>query len=107
MLVPSRAKGGNMRAYLQSLMRLRDLDPGRILAGHGPVMDRPRERINGVLEHRLQREAQIAKCLSDGLTEPALIVARIYTALAPALVPFAEQTVIAHIEKIEEDRYAG
>jgi len=106
-LVPSKAKGGSMRAYLQSLARLRDLDAGRVLPGHGPVIDRPRDRINAIIEHRLEREAQVAACVRRGLTEPALIVARIYEGLSTALLPFAEQTVIAHLEKLDEDGYAG
>lgn len=103
-LVPSRAKGGSMRAYLASLVRLRDLDAGRLLPGHGPVIDRPRDRINALIEHRLLREAQVLACLAERVTEPAAIVARIYEGLPPNLLPFAEQTVIAHLEKIAEDQ---
>ena len=106
-LVPSRSKGGNMRAYLASLARLRDLDAARILPGHGPVIDQPRERINAVIEHRLLREAQVLACLKQGVTDPAVMVAKIYEGLPPTLLPFAEQTVIAHLEKIGEDRQAG
>lgn len=106
-IVPSGAKGGSMRAYLQSLARLRDLDAGRLLPGHGPVIEQPRERIDAIIRHRLEREAQVAACLGAGIVEPAEIVARIYDGIAAALVPFAEQTVIAHIEKLDEDRYAG
>lgn len=103
-LVPSRARGGDMHAYLQSLTRLRDLDPARALPGHGPVIDRPRDRITAIIDHRLEREAQVAACLAKGITTPAEIVARLYDHLNPALLPFAEQTVIAHIEKLDEDR---
>lgn len=106
-LVPPRAKGGSMRDYLASLARLRDLDAGRILPGHGPVIDQPRQRISAIIEHRLQREAQVVTCLAQGLTEPAMIVARLYEGLTPALIPFAEQNVLAHLEKIEEDRRDG
>lgn len=106
-LVPSKAKGGSMRAYLRSLARLRDLDAGRLLPGHGPVIDRPRDRINAIIQHRLEREAQVAACVRQGLIEPALIVARIYEGLPTILLPFAEQTVIAHLEKLDEDGYAG
>lgn len=106
-LVPPCAKGGSMRAYLQSLARLRDLDAGRWLPGHGPVIAQPRDRVNQVIQHRLEREAQVAACVADGLTEPAMIAARLYEGLAPALLPFAVQTVAAHLEKLDEDRYAG
>ena len=104
-LVPARAKGGSMRAYLHSLRRLRDLDAARLLPGHGPVIERPRDRINAIIEHRLEREAQVVACLGQGLTEPAIIVARIYEGLLPALMPFAEETIVAHLEKLEEDRH--
>ena len=106
-LVPSRAKGGDMRSYLQSLVRLRDLDAARILPGHGPAIERPRERLDAVIAHRLEREAQVAACLAEGVTEPAAIVAKLYDSLAEALVPFAIETVIAHIEKLTADRQAG
>lgn len=106
-LVPPRSKGGNMREYLQSLARLRDLDAGRILPGHGPVIDRPRDRINAMIEHRLVREAQVLACLKAGFADPAVIVAKIYEGLPPTLMPFAEQTVIAHLEKIDDERQAG
>jgi glyoxylase-like metal-dependent hydrolase (beta-lactamase superfamily II) len=103
-LVPSRAGGGSMRAYLASLARLRDLAAGRLLPGHGPVIDRPRDRITAIIEHRLLREAQVLACLAEHVTEPAAIVARIYEGLPPGLLPFAEQTIIAHMEKIAEDQ---
>lgn len=103
-LVPSRAKGGSMRAYLQSLARLRDLDAGRLLPGHGPVIEQPRHRITAVIAHRLEREAQVAGCLKQGVTDPAAIVAKLYDGVPAMLLPFAEQTVIAHIEKLEEDQ---
>ena len=106
-LVPPRAHGGSMRDYLLSLAQLRDLDAARILPGHGPVIDRARERITAIIDHRLEREAQVAECVLAGVTSPAAIVARIYEGLPPALLPFAEQTVIAHLEKLDEDRQAG
>lgn len=106
-LVPSRAKGGSVRAYLQSLARLRDLDAARVLPGHGPMIEDPRARFTDVIDHRLMREAQVAACVMQGVTDPAEIVARIYVGLSPALIPFAEQTVLAHLEKLEDDRQAG
>lgn len=106
-LVPPREKGGSMRDYLASLGRLRDLDASRILPGHGPAIDRPRERIGAIIEHRLLREAQVAACLKDGVTEPRAIVARLYDGLSEPLVAFAELNVRAHIEKIRDDGEAG
>lgn len=102
-LVPPRERGGSMRDYLASLARLRDLDAGRILPGHGPAIDRPRERISAIIEHRLLREAQVMACLREGVEDPRAIVARLYEGLSGALVAFAELNVRAHLEKIHED----
>lgn len=102
-LVSPRAKGGSVRAYLQSLARMRDFNPARLLPGHGPAIENPSERISAIIEHRLEREAQIAACVARGIAEPSAIVKEIYVGLAPAIVPFAEQTVVAHLEKLEED----
>lgn len=102
-LVPPREKGGSMRDYLASLARLRDLDAARILPGHGPAIDRPRERISTIIEHRLLREAQVVACLRDGVEDPRAIVARLYEGLPEALVAFAELNVRAHLEKIHDD----
>lgn len=103
-LVPPRDHGGSMRDYLRSLGRMRDLDAARIFPGHGPVIDRPRDRLSAVIDHRLQREAQIAACLANGILDPRAIVECVYDGLAPALLPFAEQTVLAHLEKIRDDQ---
>lgn len=106
-LVPPREKGGSMRDYLASLAKLRDLDAARILPGHGPVIDRPRERIGAIIEHRLLREAQVVACLREGVTEPRAIVAKLYAGVPDALVAFAELNVRAHLEKIRDDEGAG
>lgn len=106
-LVPPREKGGSVRAYVQSLARLRDLDAVQVWPGHGPMIDDPRARFTDVIDHRLMREVQVAACVMQGVTDPAEIVRRIYVGLSPALMPFAEQTVLAHLEKLEEDRQAG
>jgi glyoxylase-like metal-dependent hydrolase (beta-lactamase superfamily II) len=102
-LIPA-GRGGGLRAYLHSLGRLADLAPARILPGHGPIIDQPLALIAQYIAHRHEREAQILACLAEGVTDPDAIVARVYRGLAKALVPFARQSVEAHLEKIAEDR---
>jgi glyoxylase-like metal-dependent hydrolase (beta-lactamase superfamily II) len=101
-LIPA-GRGGNLRQYLASLERLRALAPARILPGHGPIVERPGERIAVYIAHRETREAEVRRCLADGVTDPDAIVARIYPGLAEAMRPAARLTILAHLEKLDED----
>src|SRR5262249_32863602 len=66
---------GDMTAYLASPRRLRSLDLARILPGHGPPIERPYDKIDEYIAHRLMRERQILEALADGLTDIPAIVA--------------------------------
>ena len=59
------SKGGNLRQYLDSLRRIRALEPRRLLPGHGPIVDDPAALIDDYLRHRQQREDEIVAALSD------------------------------------------
>jgi glyoxylase-like metal-dependent hydrolase (beta-lactamase superfamily II) len=70
------SKGGNLRDYLASLRRVRDLAPRRLLPGHGPVIDSPSAIIDEYIAHREQREQQILKAILDGARTVPDIVRR-------------------------------
>jgi ribonuclease/clavin/mitogillin len=96
---------GNMRDYLSSLERLRALPRLNVLFGaHGPAMGNPREKIDEYIAHRLEREANILKAISEGAASAPEIVARVYTDVHPKAHALAERAVLAHLEKLEEDR---
>jgi glyoxylase-like metal-dependent hydrolase (beta-lactamase superfamily II) len=40
---------GDVGAYVESLVRIRDLDPSRLVPMHGPAMEDPRERIEAAI----------------------------------------------------------
>lgn len=101
-MIPA-GRGGNLRQYLESLQRLRLLEPARALAGHGPIIDDPNALIDEYIAHRQLRESQVRACLADGITDVDAIVARIYSNLAESLRPAARLTVEAHLEKLRED----
>lgn len=105
-MIPA-GRGGNLREYLGSLRRLKALDASRIYPGHGPVIDRPSNIIDEYLAHRDLRERQILACLRDGLTDPDLMVDRIYAGLDDNLRQAARLTVEAHLEKLREDGRAS
>lgn len=96
-------KGGNLRAYLDSLRLVRSMRPTRLFPAHGPVIDDPGALLDGYLAHRAQREAQVRAALASGCTTAEAIVSRLYPGLSTALQEAARESVLAHLEKIRED----
>jgi len=96
---------GNMSEYLNSLRRMRSLSNVTVLLpGHGPAVANPGDKIDQYIAHRLQREANILKAVREGASTPAEIVGRVYTDVNPKALPMAERAVLAHLEKLENDR---
>ena len=95
--------GGSLRAYLASLRRIRQLRPARLLPAHGPVIEDPEKLIDDYLEHRRQRERQIVEALQAGCRTAGEIVERVYVGLPPGLRSAAEETVRAHLQKLNEE----
>ncbi len=98
---------GNMRDYLRSLERLKQLDITAIAPGHGNVLERPREVIDWIIAHRLEREAKVARTLAahPGATLRAL-VPHAYGEVDESLHPIAERSLLAHLEKLEAESRA-
>lgn len=95
---------GNMRDYLRSLERMRDLpNLSVIFGGHGPAIANPYAKINEYISHRLDREQKILEAVRAGATTPKDIVARVYTDVSPKAHAMAERAVLAHLEKLIED----
>ena len=101
-VIPAR-KGGDLRAYLASLARIRDLAPRRLLPGHGPIVEDPRALIDDYIAHRLQREQQILKAMLDGARTAKEIVSRVYPALPESLSEAAADSVRAHLAKLRDE----
>ncbi len=97
------SKGGHLAQYLASLRAVRALKPRRLLPGHGPIVDDPERLIDAYLRHRAEREGQILEAMQAGARTPQEIVARVYGWLPAPLLGAAEDTVRAHLVKIEED----
>ena len=105
-VIPS-SHGGDVAAYLASLERILHFLPQTMLPAHGPVIDRPMELLREYIEHRALREQQVLAALGTGLTSPDEMVARIYPALAAALVPVARESILAHLMKLEHEGRAA
>ena len=101
-VIPAR-KGGDLRAYLASLQRIKDLAPRRLLPGHGPIVDDPIALIDEYLAHRAQREQQILQAMLEGARTIDEIVRRVYPALPASLSEAAADCVRAHLAKLRDD----
>jgi glyoxylase-like metal-dependent hydrolase (beta-lactamase superfamily II) len=102
-IVIAASRGGNLRAYLDSLKRIRAVAARRLLPGHGPAIDDPEGAIDVYLHHRAERDSQVLEALTAGLDTPAAIAARIHVGLDPPLERAAVDTVLAHLVKLEGD----
>lgn len=99
--------GGAMAAYLDSLRRLRDLEPRVIAPGHGPFVWDPRAKIDEYIEHRLDRERRVLEALDAGArTRDDLLDAAwddVPFDQAPVLRIAAGVTLDAHLEKLGDE----
>ena len=95
---------GNLKDYLASLERMKNLPNLKFLCGsHGSAIFNAKGKIESYLAHRTTRENQILAAMKTGATTVSEIVAAVYPNLKPELVRFAEKSVEAHLEKINAD----
>jgi glyoxylase-like metal-dependent hydrolase (beta-lactamase superfamily II) len=95
-----------MRLYLESLRRLRTLPLTALLPGHGPVMPDPLGEIDRVIAHRLQRESKVVTGLLQlgGAATLGELVPIVYADTPVALHPLARHSLLAHLQKLLEER---
>lgn len=88
---------GDLTDFMASCARLRDRPARVYYPGHGDPVTDPAARVDWLITHRLEREAQIRAALrAGGGTIPALTAA-IYTDVPDHLWPAAERNVFAHL----------
>ena len=95
---------GDMQVYFDSLNRVIAHNPKVIIPSHGMPMGGI-HLIEKTLHHRIEREKQIIKLLSEGIGEDK-IVDELYSGLDKRLLPLAHQNVRQHIRKIRADALA-
>ena len=88
---------GDMGAYMTSLNRLMTRDYAIFYPTHGPAIERPRDHVQALLDHRRLRERQILDQLESGEGSIARMVTALYTETDPALHPAAARSVLAHL----------
>jgi glyoxylase-like metal-dependent hydrolase (beta-lactamase superfamily II)/8-oxo-dGTP pyrophosphatase MutT (NUDIX family) len=95
---------GDMGAYLRSLRELMEIDIDWLTPGHGFVMDRPRERIAALIEHRLKREAKVEDAVRAlGPAAATALVPKAYDDTPEHLHGWALRSLTAHLHKLRDD----
>jgi glyoxylase-like metal-dependent hydrolase (beta-lactamase superfamily II) len=91
---------GSLSGYLESLRRLLELDPEALCPGHGPFVWRPRERIEELLAHRLERERGLVAALEAGARSVDELLDAAWPDVPDELRAAATLTLAAHLDKL-------
>ncbi|MEO8527416.1 MAG: MBL fold metallo-hydrolase, partial [Caldimonas sp.] len=98
---------GDMRAYIESLRSLLDLDLDWLGPGHGFLMAEPRQSMEKVIAHRLAREAKVSAALKTlQPTAPDALLAQVYADVPARLHMMAMRSLTAHLLKLRDDGLA-
>ena len=92
---------GDMAAYMASLEKLRGRDDRIYYPAHGPAVTKPRQYVRSLIGHRMQRERQIVRLVSEQGRDIPDIVANAYPGLDPRLVVAAGGSVLAHLVDLQ------
>jgi glyoxylase-like metal-dependent hydrolase (beta-lactamase superfamily II) len=88
---------GDMAAYMASLDKLRGRNDRIYFPAHGPPVTKPKQYVRSLIGHRMQRERQILKLVSEEPRGIPDIVANAYPGLDPRLTAAAGGSVYAHL----------
>ena len=98
---------GNMKHYLESLERLKDLDLASLAPGHGPVIDDPLEIVDWLIDHRLKREAHVVEEMRAHPNKTLWdLTPFVYQDVDEKLHRLASRSLLAHLQKLEADGLA-
>jgi len=96
---------GNMKDYLASLERLKNLPNLRFLCGsHGAAIFNAQGKIESYIAHRLERERKIIEAIESGAKTVSEIVKKVYNDVSPIFWKLAEKSVEAHLEKLKTEK---
>ena len=99
-----RPPDGNMKAYIDSLKRLKQYRMTTIAPGHGAVLEDPYSAVDWIIQHRLVREKKILESLrSIGQGTSDSLVEAVYDDVDSSLFPIAKWSLESHLIKLLED----
>ncbi|HLQ37048.1 MAG TPA: MBL fold metallo-hydrolase [Planctomycetota bacterium] len=97
---------GHLATYLQSLERLLAEPLTTLYPAHGPAQRFGHKLVKQYLRHRRQRETKLLECLQGGGGTLEQLVPKVYWDADPKLYPFAARSLLAGLQKLQEERRA-
>ena len=94
---------GDMAAYLESLRVVAGRADDVAIPTHGPPIGDPARYVADLIEHRLEREAQVVAAVRDGLATIPAMVEVLYAQVRRELHKPARRSVLAHLVKLVDD----
>lgn len=94
---------GDMRAYFESLHKVRGRDDRTFWPTHGAPVTDTRPFLDAFLAHRLERETQVLATVRGGQTDVAEMVKVLYAGVREELHKPAGRSVLAHLIKLVGD----
>lgn len=91
---------GDMQTYLDSLLRMLELQSKLIAPGHGPVVTATGEKLQELIDHRASRDRQIIDLIDRGYTTDRQIRRAIYPEIQRGLRRAAHGQVRAHLARM-------
>jgi glyoxylase-like metal-dependent hydrolase (beta-lactamase superfamily II) len=95
------APEGDMAKYFASLEKVIALSPSVLIPSHGIAVGGV-TRLRETLAHRRMREEHIFFLLGEGKSEKEILEI-VYQGLEERLIPYAQMTLSAHIEKLKKE----
>ena len=94
---------GDMAQYVDSLRKMQALEADVMCCGHGPLVREPNRKLQELIDHRREREAQILSLVREGRDTVRAIVRAVYPELDKRLLGMATGQVISHLAKLERE----
>ncbi|MFN2288657.1 MAG: MBL fold metallo-hydrolase [Chromatocurvus sp.] len=99
--------GGDMAAYIESLQRLLHYPIKCVAPGHGTLIEDSEREISRLVRHRQLREASVVAGLQKlGRCDLDELVKVVYNDVDPALHPWAQLSMSAHLIKLAGEQRA-
>ena len=94
---------GHMATYIASLERIREERIEFLYPSHGPIHREGQRTLDYHLKRRADREGKLLAALEAGPATPAQLLPIVYDDAAPEVMPYAERSMIAGLEKLAEE----
>jgi glyoxylase-like metal-dependent hydrolase (beta-lactamase superfamily II) len=95
---------GDLTDFMASCRKLQMIPARRYLPGHGDPIEDPKARVDWLISHRLEREAQIMAALVDGADTADRITAEVYVDVDTSLHFAAKRNVVAHLIDLTQQK---